>query len=80
MLSLETESRLGAELSDLQLRTFPEVCNTMRSRGVHVLLYWSNFIDLFQVDQVLKLKHNFSEIDFKAIKSLTLGKVTGMFY
>lgn len=52
----------------------------MRSRDVHVLLYWSNFIDLFQVDQVLKLKHNFSEIDFKAIKSLTLGKVTGRFY
>lgn len=52
----------------------------MRSRGVHVLLYWSNFIVLFQVDQVLKLKHNFSEIDFKAIKSLTLGKVTGRFY
>ncbi|KAJ7411142.1 contactin-associated protein-like 5 isoform X2 [Willisornis vidua] len=32
---------------------------------------------IIQVDQVLKLKHNFSEIDFKAIKSLTLGKVTG---
>ncbi|KAJ7413024.1 hypothetical protein BTVI_44363 [Pitangus sulphuratus] len=31
---------------------------------------------IIQVDQVLKLKHNFSEIDFKAIKSLTLGKVT----
>uniref|UniRef100_A0A674HSA9 Contactin associated protein family member 5 n=1 Tax=Taeniopygia guttata TaxID=59729 RepID=A0A674HSA9_TAEGU len=31
---------------------------------------------VIQVDQVLKLKHNFSEIDFKAIKSLTLGKVT----
>uniref|UniRef100_A0A8C9FZD2 Contactin associated protein like 5 n=1 Tax=Pavo cristatus TaxID=9049 RepID=A0A8C9FZD2_PAVCR len=31
---------------------------------------------LIQVDQVIKLKHNFSEIDFKAIKSLTLGKVT----
>ncbi|XP_039350698.1 contactin-associated protein-like 5 isoform X6 [Mauremys reevesii] len=30
---------------------------------------------LIQVDQVLKLKHNLSEIDFKAIKSLTLGKV-----
>nr|XP_006124808.1 contactin-associated protein-like 5 [Pelodiscus sinensis] len=29
-----------------------------------------------QVDQVLKLKQNLSEIDFKAIKSLTLGKVT----
>uniref|UniRef100_A0A8C2TQG6 Contactin associated protein family member 5 n=1 Tax=Coturnix japonica TaxID=93934 RepID=A0A8C2TQG6_COTJA len=31
---------------------------------------------IIQVDQVIKLKHNFSEIDFKAIKSLTLGKVT----
>ncbi|KAK4817684.1 hypothetical protein QYF61_024913 [Mycteria americana] len=31
---------------------------------------------VIQVDQVLKLKHNFSEIDFKAIRSLTLGKVT----
>uniref|UniRef100_A0A8B9V7A9 Contactin associated protein family member 5 n=1 Tax=Anas zonorhyncha TaxID=75864 RepID=A0A8B9V7A9_9AVES len=31
---------------------------------------------IIQVDQVLKLKHNFSEIDFKATKSLTLGKVT----
>ncbi|XP_053899211.1 contactin-associated protein-like 5 isoform X2 [Malaclemys terrapin pileata] len=30
---------------------------------------------IIQVDQVLKLKHNLSEIDFKAIKSLTLGKV-----
>uniref|UniRef100_A0A8D0HL23 Contactin associated protein family member 5 n=1 Tax=Sphenodon punctatus TaxID=8508 RepID=A0A8D0HL23_SPHPU len=30
-----------------------------------------------QIDQVLNVKHNFSmEIDFKAIKSLTLGKVT----
>ncbi|XP_064370811.1 contactin-associated protein-like 5 isoform X2 [Dromaius novaehollandiae] len=31
---------------------------------------------VIEVDQVLKLKHNFSETDFKAIKSLTLGKVT----
>lgn len=38
-----------------------------------------NLLIIFQVDQVLKLKHNFSEIDFKAIKSLTLGKVTGWF-
>nr|XP_056717364.1 contactin-associated protein-like 5 [Euleptes europaea] len=30
-----------------------------------------------QIDQVLKVKHNFSlETDFRAIKSLTLGKVT----
>nr|XP_028598567.1 contactin-associated protein-like 5 isoform X1 [Podarcis muralis] len=30
-----------------------------------------------QIDQVLKVKHNFSsEADFRAIKSLTLGKVT----
>lgn len=34
----------------------------------------------FQIDQVLKVKHNFSsEADFRAIKSLTLGKVTGTF-
>ncbi|KYO18229.1 contactin-associated protein-like 2 isoform B [Alligator mississippiensis] len=31
---------------------------------------------VIQVDQVLKVKHNFSEIDFRAIKSLSLGKVT----
>ncbi|XP_074973830.1 contactin-associated protein-like 5 isoform X5 [Caretta caretta] len=30
---------------------------------------------IIQVDQVLRLKHNLSEIDFKAMKSLTLGKV-----
>ncbi|XP_074857379.1 contactin-associated protein-like 5 [Carettochelys insculpta] len=30
---------------------------------------------IIQVDQVLKLKQNLSEIDFKAIKSLTVGKV-----
>ncbi|KAM6466536.1 contactin-associated protein-like 5 [Liasis olivaceus] len=30
-----------------------------------------------QIDQVLKVKHNFSsEVEFRAIKSLTLGKVT----
>ncbi|XP_020661098.3 contactin-associated protein-like 5 [Pogona vitticeps] len=30
-----------------------------------------------QIDQVLKVKHNFSsEVDFRAIRSLTLGKVT----
>ena len=42
----------------------------------------ASLLSLFlQMDQHLRLSYNFSsEVEFRAIRSLTLGKVTGLFF
>lgn len=41
----------------------------------------SLFSLFLQIDQHLRLSYNFStEVEFRAIRSLTLGKVTGLFF
>lgn len=55
-------------------------------RGGAVCPLEADFVDApcffpLQVDEQLRLNYNFSpEVEFRAVRSLTLGKVTGLYY